>query len=94
MECLHTQTNHYFPFREAQNCRDKKPLIFFFAFLVLRGKLGKQSLRFGPATTFFFGTTVFVYQNKNPRGSYDPRETILYFPDPWDEPGGEKLIVG
>jgi len=87
MACLHTQTNHYFPFREAQNCRDKKPLIFFFAFLVLRGKLGKQSLRFG-------GITVFLYQNKNPRGSYDPRETILCFPDPWDESGGEKLIVG
>ena len=31
-------------FREAQNCRDKKTLIFLFAFLLLSGKLGKQSL--------------------------------------------------
>jgi hypothetical protein len=32
----------------------------------LRGKLGKQSLRVRAAITFFFGITVFVYQNENP----------------------------
>ena len=30
------------------------------------GKFGKQSLRFRAAKTFFFGITVFLYQNKNP----------------------------
>jgi hypothetical protein len=53
-------------FREAQNCRDKKTLIFFFAFPVLSGKFGNQSLRFRVAKTFFFGITIFLYQNKNP----------------------------
>jgi hypothetical protein len=43
-------------------------LIFFFAFLLLSGKLGKQSLRFRAAKTFFFGITAFLYQNKNPAG--------------------------
>ena len=52
-------------FREAQNCRDKKTLIFFFAFPLLSGKLGKQSLRFRAAITFFFGITFFLYQNEN-----------------------------
>jgi hypothetical protein len=32
----------------------------------LSGKLGKQSLRFRAAKTFFFGITIFLYQNKNP----------------------------
>ena len=45
---------------------DKKTLIFFFAFPVLSGKFGKQSLRFRAAKTFFFGITVFLYQNQNP----------------------------
>jgi hypothetical protein len=53
-------------FREAQNCRDKKTLIFFLAFAVLSGKFGNQSLRFRPAKTFFFNITIFLYQNKNP----------------------------
>ncbi len=53
-------------FREAQNCLDKKTLIFFFALPVSSGKFGKQFLRFGAAKTFFFGITVFLYQNKNP----------------------------
>jgi hypothetical protein len=53
-------------FREAQNCRDKKTLMFVFAFPVLSGKFGKQSLGFRAAKTFFFGITVFLYQNKNP----------------------------
>jgi hypothetical protein len=39
--------------------------IFFF-FLVLSGKLGKQSLRFRTTKTFFFGITFFLYQNENP----------------------------
>jgi hypothetical protein len=52
--------------REAQNCLDKKTLIFFFYFLVLSGKFGKQSLRFCAAITFVFGITVFLYQNKIP----------------------------
>jgi hypothetical protein len=45
--------------REAQNCRDKKTLIFFFAFPGVSGKFGKQSLRFRAAKTFFFGITGF-----------------------------------
>jgi hypothetical protein len=53
-------------FREAQNCRDKKTWIFFIVFLFLCGKLGKQSLRFRPVITFFFGITAFLYQDKNP----------------------------
>jgi hypothetical protein len=53
-------------FREAQNCRDKKTLIFFFAFLLLSGKLGKQSLRIRAAKSFIFGITVFLYHYKNP----------------------------
>jgi hypothetical protein len=32
----------------------------------LSGKLGKQSLRFRAAKTFFFGITFFLYQNGNP----------------------------
>jgi hypothetical protein len=32
----------------------------------LSGKFGKQSLRFRAAKTFFFGITIFLYQNKNP----------------------------
>jgi hypothetical protein len=47
-------------------CHDKKTLIFFFAFPVLSGKVGKQSLRFRAAKTFFFGITSFLYQNQNP----------------------------
>jgi hypothetical protein len=53
-------------FREAQNCFDKKTLIFFFALQVLSGKFGSQFLRFRAAKTFFFGITVFLYQKKNP----------------------------
>jgi hypothetical protein len=66
--------------REAQNCRDKKILIFFFAFPFLSGKFGKQSLRSLAAITFFFGITVFLYQNQIPvlQGAL---ETILCFPD-------------
>jgi hypothetical protein len=30
------------------------------------GKLGKQSLRFRTAKTFFFVITFFLYQNENP----------------------------
>jgi hypothetical protein len=44
----------------------KKTVIFFLAFPVSSGKFGKQSLRFRAAKTFFFGITVFLYQNKNP----------------------------
>jgi hypothetical protein len=44
----------------------KKTVIFFFAFPLSSGKFGKQSLRFRAAKTFFFGITVFLYQNKNP----------------------------
>ena len=50
--------------RDAQNYRDKKKSSFF-AFLVLGGNLGKQSLRFRAAITFFFGITVFLHQNQN-----------------------------
>ena len=49
-----------------QNCRDKKNLDFLFCFLILSGKLGKQSLRFHTSITFFFGITVFLYLNENP----------------------------
>jgi hypothetical protein len=52
--------------REAQNCLDKKTLIFFFPLPVSSGKFGKQFLRFRAAKTFFFGITVFLYQNENP----------------------------
>jgi hypothetical protein len=38
----------------------------FFGYLVLSGNLGKQSLRFRAAKTFFFGITFFLYQNENP----------------------------
>ncbi len=41
-------------------------MIFFFCFPVSSGKFGKQSLRFRAAKTFFFGITIFLYQNKNP----------------------------
>ena len=44
----------------------KKTLIFFFAFLVFSGKLGKQSLRFRAAITFFFVITIILYRNQNP----------------------------
>jgi hypothetical protein len=44
----------------------KKLWFSFFAFPVLSGKFGKQSLRVRAAKTFFFGITVFLYQNKNP----------------------------
>jgi len=44
----------------------KKTSIFFFACLILSGKLGKQSLRFHTSVTFFFGITVFLYQDENP----------------------------
>ena len=44
----------------------KKLLIFFFSFLLLSGELGKQSLRFRAAITFFFGITLFLYQDQNP----------------------------
>jgi hypothetical protein len=64
-------------FRKSQNCRDKKTVIFFFVFPVSSGKFGKQSLRFRAAKTFFFGITVFLYQNKN---LVAQMETILFFP--------------
>jgi hypothetical protein len=35
----------------------------FFCFLVLSGKLGKQSLRFRGSIYFFFVISVFLYQN-------------------------------
>ena len=38
-------------------------MIFFFAFLVLSGKLGKQSLRFRTTMTFFFGITDLLMRN-------------------------------
>jgi hypothetical protein len=44
----------------------KKTLIFFFAFLVLSGKLRKQSLKFRAAIYFIFGITIFLCQDKNP----------------------------
>ena len=56
----------YVVIREAQNCRDKKTLIFFFAFPVLSDEFGKQSFRFRAAKTFFFDITVFLYQDENP----------------------------
>jgi hypothetical protein len=48
-----------------QSRRDKKTLIFFFAFLGSSGKFGKQSLRVRAGKTFFFGITVFLYQGDN-----------------------------
>ncbi len=55
-------------------------MIFFFAFPVSSGKLGKQSLRFRAAKTFFFDIPVFLYQNEIPAG-HGPLETILCFPE-------------
>jgi hypothetical protein len=49
---------------KAQKRRDKKTLIFFFAFHALSGKLG--NLRFRAAKTFFFDHTFFLYQDENP----------------------------
>jgi len=46
-------------FREDQNCRDEKTLIFFFVFPVLSGKFGNHPLKFLKTKTFFFGITVF-----------------------------------
>jgi hypothetical protein len=43
----------------------------------LSGKLGRQSLRFRAAKTFFFGITFFLYQNGNPADRGDLLETIL-----------------
>jgi hypothetical protein len=51
--------------RETQSCRDKKLGFSVFCFLVLSGKLGKQSLRFRAAKTFFFGITVFLSECKS-----------------------------
>jgi hypothetical protein len=48
-----------------QSRRDKKTLIFFFAFPGSSGKFGKQSLRVRAGKTFFFGITVFLYQGDN-----------------------------
>jgi hypothetical protein len=64
-------------------------LIFFFALPVSSGKFGKQFLRFRAAKPFFFGITVFLYQNKNPVAPLDhwkkkgggALETILCFPE-------------
>jgi hypothetical protein len=58
-------------FRETQNCRDKKLLIFFFAFPVSSGKVGEQSSMVRAAKTFFFGITIFLYQIKNPQTHLD-----------------------
>jgi hypothetical protein len=58
-----------YPVREAQNlivAIKKNFLIFFFAFPLLSGKFGKQSLRSLAAITFFFGISVFLYQAKIP----------------------------
>ncbi len=52
--------------RETQNCHDKKSLIFFFSFPISSGKYGKESLRVREGKTFFFGISVFLYQNRNP----------------------------
>ncbi len=49
-------------FREAQN---SLKTIFFCRFLVLSGKLGKQSLRFRAEITFFVNIAVFLYENEN-----------------------------
>jgi hypothetical protein len=54
----------------------KKLLIFFLSFLLLSSKLGKQSLRFRAAKTFFFGITAFLCQNKN------PADHFIYFIHP------------
>ncbi len=55
-------------------------MIFFFAFPVSSGKFGKQSLRFRAAKTFFFGITVFLYQNQNPVVHLrDGRHFIVYY---------------
>jgi len=60
----------------------KKLLIFFFAFPVLSGKFGKQSLRFRTTKTFFFGINYWLFctRIKTP-GSYESGETILCFPE-------------
>jgi hypothetical protein len=52
-------------------------VIFFFAFPVSSGKFGKQSLRFRAAKTFFFGITVFLYQNKNPVGQWPTGDNFV-----------------
>jgi hypothetical protein len=57
-----------------------KTLIFFFAFLLLSGKLGKQSLRFRASKTFFFGITVFGTRTKIQQ-TMTRLETILCFPE-------------
>jgi hypothetical protein len=65
-------------FREAQNCRVKITLIVFFAFPVLSGNFGKQSLRFRAAITFFYGITVLLYQNKIPVDDTIDRKQFLF----------------
>jgi hypothetical protein len=49
----------------CQIVRNKRTLIFFFPFLVLSGKFGKQFFRFCVSITFILDITVFVDQNKN-----------------------------
>jgi hypothetical protein len=74
-------------FREAQNCRDKKTIFFFdflvfdflFSFLVLSGKLGKQSSRFRGAITFCFWQYCLFVPGQKSSESYHAQETILCF---------------
>jgi hypothetical protein len=40
-------------------------MVFFLTFPVLSGKFVKRSLWVRAAKAFFFGITVFLYQNKN-----------------------------
>jgi hypothetical protein len=60
----------------------QKNFDFLFAFPVLSGKFGKQSLRFRAAKTFFFGITASFVPEPKSSGSNEPLETILCFPEP------------
>ena len=75
--------------REAQNCRDKKTLMLFFAFPVLSGKFGKQSLRSLAAIYFLFGITAFLYQSNIPVDHAIDRKqfcaSLKYKGDLWHE---------
>jgi hypothetical protein len=58
------------------NCRDKKTLIFFFAFPVLSGKFGKQPSRSPAAIYFFFWHYCLFVPEQNSNAPYGSLETI------------------
>jgi hypothetical protein len=64
-------------FREAQNCRDKKTLNFFFAFPISSGKYGKESLRVRAAKLSFLALLSFCTRTKIPRPKWASGDNFM-----------------